>query len=299
MNEKIKIVSGGDSNYFDLLNELLLSIENLKLSDNYSITFLDGGLNADEKNYFISKGIDVIDPGWPDKISKIRSKNKEFLKVELAKVNLDKIFNDVDHIIWIDADAWLQTDAALKIMLSITRKNKLAIYSQASRKQEYHIAYKNFFGPLVILRNVLYKAAIKGGLKKNIKESLIARPNLNAGIFALSRLSPHWQRLRHWQKNLLLNFRLRVFSITQLAIGIIIYHEKFEYEPLPDICNYMDSYRWSKEMKLFIDIYAPYEPVSIIHMAGNEESRKNKNHLIEMLDEQDNLIKKSIRFNSN
>jgi len=126
LNEKIKIVSGGDSNYFDLLNELLLSIENLKLSDNYSITFLDGGLNADEKNYFISKGIDVIDPGWPDKISKIRSNNKEFLKVELAKVNLDKIFNDVDHIIWIDADAWLQTDAALKIMLSITRKNKLA-----------------------------------------------------------------------------------------------------------------------------------------------------------------------------
>lgn len=296
MNSKVTIVSGGDSGYFDLLKELLASLKKLNLSENFVISFLDGGLKNTEKSYFNSMGASVLDPGWPDKISKLRAGRKEFLKVEVAKAHLDQLFPHSEHIIWIDADAWLQNAEALKIMLTITSKNKLAIYSQASRLQEHHIQYKKIFGPIVILRNALFKTAIKGGLSKNIKNSLIARPTLNAGIFALRTNAPHWKKLKIWQKKLLNNPRIRIFSTTQLALGIISYHEKMPFEPLPEICNYMGPYRWSSKLNLFTHIYAPYEPISIIHMAGLKEIRENRLHTIEVIDENDNIINTSLRF---
>lgn len=296
MNSKVTIVSGGDSGYFDLLKELLASLKELNLNEDFKISFLDGGLKKDEKSYFLSMGVIVVDPGWPDKISKLRARKKEFLKVEIAKAHLDQLFPNTEHIIWIDADAWLQNIEALKIMLTITKKNKLAIYSQASRLQEHHIQYKRIFSSMVILRNALYKTAIKGGLSKKIKDSLIARPTLNAGIFALCSSAPHWERLKFWQKKLLNNPRIRIFSTTQLALGIITYYEKMQYEPLPEICNYMGPYRWSNKLNLFTHVYAPYEPISIIHMAGLAELRKNKLQTVEVLDENDNVIRKSLRF---
>ncbi len=296
MNDKINIISGGDSNYFELLKELYLSIKRLKLSSNYTFSILDGGLNENDKNYFLYEGVTVLDPGWPSEVAKLRAKNKLFLKVELAKAHLDKLFPDSKFLMWVDADAWLQNDYALKIMNIIAKKNKLAIFAQASRTNTRDINYKKFIGNLFFLKNILYKHALKGGLNKDITNSLIARPTLNAGIFALSKNSTHWQRLRFWQSKLIKNYRLRLFTLTQLALGIIIYYEKMDYEPLPAICNYMGPFRWSTQDNLFTHVYAPYDTVSIIHMAGQEEARSDSGHCIEVLDENDNIIKKSIRF---
>ena len=50
---------------------------------------------------------------------------------------------------------------------------------------------------------------------------------------------------------------------------------------------------------LFVDYYAPYEAVSIIHMVAQDEMRDNKKHKIKIIDENDNLIKKSLRYSEN
>ena len=84
-------------------------------------------------NYFRSKKIDVIDPGWPDDQTKIRAGKKKFLKVELAKANLDKLLPNAEYLFWVDADAWFQNGKALDIVRTVIKKNKLAIVSQASR----------------------------------------------------------------------------------------------------------------------------------------------------------------------
>ena len=77
MNSKVTIVSGGDSGYFDLLKELLASLKELNLNEDFKISFLDGGLKKNEKSYFLSMGVIVVDPGWPDKISKLRARKKK------------------------------------------------------------------------------------------------------------------------------------------------------------------------------------------------------------------------------
>lgn len=298
MPKKINIVSGGDSNYFELLKELYLSYKKLNLGNNYVFSILDGGLSDSDKQYFIAEGVKITDPGWPSNIAKLRSRNKNFLKVELAKAHLDSLFPDYDFLVWIDADAWFQNDKALKIMQTIIYKNKLAIFAQASRTNTRDINYKKFFGNLFLIKNILYKHASKGRLDKEIQNSLIARPTLNAGVFALSSGSLHWARLRYWQEKLIRNYRLRIFSITQLALGIIIYHEKLSYEPLPVICNYMGAFRWSNKERVFTHIFAPYEPISIIHMAGQDKMRFDKNDTIQLVNEEDQPINKSLRYNN-
>ena len=133
--------------------------------------------------------------------------------------------------------------------------------------------------------------------QKDIVKNMIARPTLNAGVFGIGRSSPHWERLRFWQAKLLKNPRVRIFTTTQLALGIISYYEKLSFEALPDICNYMGPYRWSKKQNLFTDYYAPYDAVSIMHMVGQDKMRLDKNYTIDIFDEDDNIIKMSLRYN--
>jgi|TARA_B100002019_G_C21239735_1_gene584812 hypothetical protein len=295
---ELNIVTGGDSKYFDLINELCISIEKLE-DKNLKISVLDGGLSGSQVNYFRSKKIDVIDPGWPDDQTKIRAGKKKFLKVELAKANLDKLLPNAEYLFWVDADAWFQNGKALDIVRTVIKKNKLAIVSQASRLQGHHMTVKKIFGPLYLLKNILYKNANKAKLATKVVNELICRPTLNAGIFAIANNAPHWNRLRYWQSILVKNRNIRLFTTTQLALGIISYYEKLGFEAMPETCNYMGPYRWSANLNLFIDYYAPYDPVSIMHMAAQDKMRDDKTHKIKIIDENDNFIEKSLRYFEN
>ena len=295
---KLDLITGGDSKYFDLINELCESVNRLK-DKNIKISILDGGLSSEQIKFFQAKNIDVIDPGWPNKETEARAGNKKFLRVELAKANLDKIFPNAEYLFWVDADAWFQNNTALDIVRVVIKKNKLAIVSQASRLQSHHMSVKKIFGPLYLLKNILYKNANKAKLPRKIINQLICRPTLNAGIFAIAKSAPHWDRLRYWQQILIRDNRISLFTTTQLALGIISYYENFGYEALPEICNYMGPYRWSSDLNLFVDYYAPYEAVSIIHMVAQDKMRNNKKHQIKIIDEKDNLIERSLRYSEN
>ena len=295
---KLDLITGGDSKYFDLINELCESVNRL-MDKNIKISILDGGLSSEQIKFFQAKNIDVIDPGWPSKETEARAGNKKFLRVELAKANLDKIFPNAEYLFWVDADAWFQNNTALDIIRVVIKKNKLAIVSQASRLQSHHMSVKKIFGPLYLLKNILYKNANKAKLPRKIINQLICRPTLNAGIFAIAKSAPHWDRLRYWQQILIRDNRIGLFTTTQLALGIISYYENFGYEALPEICNYMGPYRWSSDLNLFVDYYAPYEAVSIIHMVAQDKMRNNKKHQIKIIDEKDNLIERSLRYSEN
>ncbi len=75
---KLDLITGGDSKYFDLINELCESVNKLDDKD-IKISVLDGGLSSEQVNIFRSKKIDVIDPGWPDTKTEARAGNKKFL----------------------------------------------------------------------------------------------------------------------------------------------------------------------------------------------------------------------------
>lgn len=295
MFDKITIVSGGDRKYFQLLKELAHSIRDKPEGKKIDIVFLDGGLSKENIAYFNNLNINIIDPGWCNSLAKKKAWGRDFLKINIAKLHLDLLIPNSEIIIWIDADAWIQNFDFINLYSLVARKKKLAIVSQASRLQPQHIQYRKwFFHQLVELRNILYKNARRSGLKSSEIKSLQARPTLNAGCYALHIDAPHWKQFRFWQNEILK--RGRLFTSDQLAMGLTIYHDNFSYEALPDICNFMGPWRYSNEDKVFVDYFAPYDPVSVMHLAGQDLHRSDLEHKVEVLDLDDKIIKKSLRY---
>jgi hypothetical protein len=295
MFDKITIVSGGDTKYFQLLKELAHSVRDKPEGKDINIVFLDGGLSKEDINYFKNLNIEVVDPGWCNPIAEQKAKGRNFLKINTAKMHLDKILPNKKVIIWIDADAWLQTFESIDLFSLVAKKNKLAIVSQATRLENKNIQFKKVFTHrFVELRNILYKNARRAGLTKDLIEKMQGRPTLNAGAYALHVNAPHWKRFRYWQNEILKKGRL--FTSDQLAMGLTIYHDNFSYEALPDICNYMGPWRYSNEDNIFVDYYAPYNPVSVMHLAGQDLHRSDLDHMVDILDLDDKKIKKSLRY---
>ena len=295
MYEDVTIISGGDSKYFQLLKELALSIREKHEGKSINIAYLDGGLTSEDINYFKSLNIEVVDPGWCNPIAEQKAAGRNFLKINIAKMYLDKILPNRKIIIWIDADAWLQTFESIDLFSIVANKNKLAIVSQATRLESKNIQFKKLFTHrFVELRNILYKNARRAGLKTNLIEKMQGRPTLNAGAYSLHVKAPHWKRLRYWQNEILKKGRL--FTSDQLSIGLTIYHDQLTYEALPDICNYINPWRYDEDKNLFVDYFAPYTPVSIVHLAGQDQSRNDHLYKVKMLNQNDQIIKKTLRY---
>ena len=291
---RLHIVSGGDSKYFELLDELACSIKALNLDTEINVTFLDGGLKEEQKKYFEKNSVQILDPGWCSELAKRRSRGRNYLKINVAKLHLDKLFPTADTILWVDGDTWFQTSKAIDYFVSVAEKNKLGIVSQSSRNNIDTIIYKNWFGRLVELRNILYKNAIRSNLSKNLINILKAKSTLNAGAYALKKDAPHWERFRYWQQRILK--KGRVFTSDQLSMGLAVYHDAMPFEPLPDICNYFGKLRWNASINKFVDFYVPNDPISIIHLAAQDKIRENKYLEHELLDMNDNTVSKKIRF---
>jgi len=152
---------------------------------------------------------------------------------------------------------------------------------------------------LFMLRNIIYKNSRNLGFTNDIIQKLEAVPTLNSGVFALDIDSPHWSRFRYWQEYIIENGGNR-FSSDQLAIGYTIYLDNFNYELLPDVCNYFCGYRmrWNEITKKFVDYYPPYNEISVIHHCGLTKFTPDWDK-ISMVDMNDNKIIKSILYRNN
>ncbi|MGB1800424.1 MAG: glycosyl transferase, partial [Gammaproteobacteria bacterium] len=288
LKEDIVIVSGGDAKYFHLLLELAQSLSSQPESNDYKLAFLDGGLENQQCSDLKALGASIVVPGWCHPLAKKKCKGRDYLKINIAKLHLDQLFPEAKIIIWVDGDTWFQNLIAIKLFVTVAKKGKLAIVSQASRLQESHIAYRQKLFGLVELRNILYKNARKAALPKHLINNLMAKPTLNAGAYALMQNAPHWERFRYWQDIILK--RGRLFTSDQLAFGLTVFSDGFPYEALPDICNYRGPWRWDEEKRIFVDYYAPYDEVSIMHLCGQDEIRDNPEYCTSMLNQKDEEI---------
>ena len=78
--KKSVIVSLADSNYFELLEELVDSIKRFKESSEVAICILDAGLTDSQKGK-LSKKVDEIKPAeWDIEVPTFKVKGKEWLK---------------------------------------------------------------------------------------------------------------------------------------------------------------------------------------------------------------------------
>ncbi len=294
MTKGFVIVSGGDHGYFPLLEELCLSVR--RLDPEAPLALINGGFDEAQLNRCAELSVQVTETKWPTVFSEAKCEGQLRLLSNMWKPHLNRLFPDYETVIWIDGDAWLQTWDVIPLLLSASNKKKLAIVSQANRYEAQTISMRWLFRKHVGQpRNILLKNAIKARLPSSIVDSMALRATLNAGVYALHRDAPHWARMQYWQDECLK--RGRPFTSDQLAMGIVCYHEGLPHETLPEWCNYhSDPWRYDTERNLFVDYGPPYEPVSVVHMAGQDEMRRVPATTIDMVDMNDKPIKMSLRY---
>ena len=296
--KKNVIVSLADSNYFELLNELVDSIKSFDKSKDTAICILDAGL-SEQQRYTLSKKVDAIKSAeWDIDVSAFKVKGREWLKSQVSRAFLPKYFPNYEKYLWIDADAWVNSWDTIELYFKGCENNKISIATNADRAYGSVLRADWVFGSFAIIKSQNYKHAKSSGFSEKIAREVAFKPHLNIGVFALEANASHWNV---WQKNLRLALRKgRIWGSEQIAMNITIYCDNLSAEILPAYCNWtaIDGFKFDKKRNTLVEPYLPNHEIGIVHFAGknNDQIRINKNFVSKIETVDGEIINKKLRF---
>ena len=119
--KKNVIVSLADSNYFELLNELIDSIKRFEESKNVAICILNAGLKKAEIESLSKKVDEIKEANWDIEVPKYKIGQKEWLKSQVSRAFIPNYFTGYEKYLWIDADAWVNSWEAIELILKVVK----------------------------------------------------------------------------------------------------------------------------------------------------------------------------------
>jgi hypothetical protein len=302
--KKNVIVSLADSNYFELLNELVDSIKNFEKSKDTAICILDAGLTSEQK-IMLSKKVDEIKSAeWDIEVPAFKVKGKEWLKSQVSRAFLPKYFPNYEKYLWIDCDAWVNDWASVELYFKACENGKLGITQTIGPGYKIMSKVNWLFGKVAIIKSQNFKHAVKSKIGLSKARKLAFAPHINIGVFSLEKNSPGWTS---WQKNLDQTLKSgNIFGSEGLAINMSVYIDDLETEFLPLNCNWIASNllpKFDEVENIFVEPYLPNHKIGIMHLAagiwdGDRDMRLDKSVKIKIQSMQKNLLSKSLRFGS-
>ena len=297
MKENV-IVSLADSNYFELLNELIDSIKSFDENNNVALCILDAGLKENQVD-ILSKKVDKIKKAnWDIEVPSFKVMGKEWLKSQVSRAFLPQYFPGFKKYLWIDADAWVNSWESIDLYFKGSDNNKLSISTSADRSYGRVLRAEWLIGSLARIKSQNYKHAKSSGFSEKVARTVALKPHLNIGVFCLNEKAPHWEV---WKKNLKIALNSgKIFGSEQIAMNITVYVNNLDVEILPAYCNWtlVDKMKFDIKNNTFVEPYLPNHKIRIIHLAGKNynDVRLNKNLLSDVKTLEGEIIKKSLRF---
>ena len=234
MNENT-IISLADSNYFNLLNELIDSINRFEQSKKLDICIMDAGLTDDQIKVLEKKVFQIKKAEWDIEVPDSKVKGKEWLKSQVSRAFIPNYFPGYKKYLWIDADAWVNSWNSIDLYFKGCENKKLAIATSADRSYGRVLRAEWVFGSFARIKSQNYKHAKSSGFSEKISRDVALKPHLNIGLFCLEEKAPHWEV---WQKNLRKALSSgKIWGSEQIAMNITIYSDNLDVEILPAYCN--------------------------------------------------------------
>jgi hypothetical protein len=300
--KKNVIVSLADSNYFELLNELVDSIKSFEKSKDTAICILDAGLSEEQKNELSKKVDEIKSAEWDIDVPAFKVKGKEWLKSQVSRAFLPKYFPSYEKFLWIDCDAWVNDWNSVELYFKACENGKLGITQTLGPGYKIMSKVNWLFGKVAIIKSQNFKHAIKSKIGINEARKLAFAPHINIGVFSLEKNSPGWAS---WQKNLEQTLKSgNIFGSEGLAINMSVYIDDLETEFLPLNCNWIASNLLPKfdEIKnTFVEPYLPNYKIGIMHLAAGiwdsgKDMRLDREVKINIKTIQQKILSKSLRF---
>ena len=300
--KKNVIVTLADSNYFELLNELINSIKQFRESENTAICVLDAGLTETQKQDLKIKVDEIKSAEWNIEVPEFKVKGKEWLKSQVSRAFLPKYFSNYEKYLWIDCDAWVNDWKCVELYFKACDDNKLGITQTIGPGYKITSKVNWLFGKLAIIKSQNFKHAVKSNIGFAKARKLAFAPHINIGVFSLEKNSPIWST---WQKNLQQTLKSGdIFGSEQLAINMSVYIDEVDTEFLPLNCNWLTSNllpKFDEKNNTFVEPYLPNYKIGIMHLAAgiwknNKDMRLNKDIEIEIQSLEGKILNKSLRF---
>ena len=300
--KKNVIVSLADSNYFELLNELVDSIKSFEKSKDTAICILDAGLSEEQKNELSKKVDEIKSAEWDIDVPAFKVKGKEWLKSQVSRAFLPKYFPSYEKFLWIDCDAWVNDWNSVELYFKACENGKLGITQTLGPGYKIMSKVNWLFGKVAIIKSQNFKHAIKSKIGIDKARKLAFAPHINIGVFSLEKNSVGWTT---WQKNLEQTLKAgNIFGSEQLAINMSVYIDDLETEFLPHNCNWLVSNllpKFNEKEKSFVEPYLPNHKLGIIHLASgiwdaDKDMRLHKEVKINIKTLENKILSKSLRF---
>ncbi len=297
MSKDKLIVSSADSNYFYLIKELFLSLKINNVFNEYNFAILNTGLSDHQLTYFKDNKVLIYDAIWNVEVPKYKILGRDHLKTQVARAFLPDYFPNYKVYVWLDADLWLNDlktfllyeKGALQDCLTITPQSDRAYFNNANVEWFMNFPRK--------VKTINYKNISKS-ISKKLAKKYAFYSTLNAGAFAISSNKEIWSC---FQKNVKLAAKKgRIFGTDQVALALSVHEDKIPTQLLPAYCNWMCEFHlpmFDEKSEKFIEPFLPYNPIALVHLAGLDEIRKDKNILINIKNTNGEILNKSLRFN--
>ena len=302
--KKNVIVSLADSNYFELLNELIDSIKQLQESKDVAICILDAGLSKEQITKLSKKVDEIKTAEWDIQVSQKKVKGQEWLKSQVSRAFLPKYFPNYEKYLWIDCDAWVNDWNSVELYFKACDDGKLGITQTLGPGYKIMSKVNWLFGKIAIIKSQNFKHAVKSKIGLSKARKLAFAPHINIGVFSLEKNSPGWAS---WQKNLKETLKEgNIFGSEGLAINMSVYIDDLETEFLPLNCNWIASNllpKFDENKNTFVEPYLPNYKIGIMHLAagiwdGDKDMRLDKEVKIKIESTKKNLLSKSLRYGS-
>ena len=300
--KKNVIVSLADSNYFNLLNELVDSIKSFGKSKDIAICILDAGLSGEQRNILSNKVDEIKSAEWDIDVPAFKVKGREWLKSQVSRAFLPKYFPNYEKYLWIDCDAWVNDWNSVELYFKACENGKLGITQTLGPGYKIMSKVNWLFGKVAIIKSQNFKHAIKSKIGIRKARKLAFAPHINIGVFSLEKNSPGWIS---WQKNLEQTLKSgNIFGSEGLAINMSVYIDELETEFLPLNCNWIASNllpKFDEINNTFVEPYLPNYEIGIMHLAagiwdGDKDMRLDKEVKIKIQSIQKKVLSKSLRF---
>ena len=301
MKENV-IISLADSNYFELLNELIDSVKQFDQSNSVAICILDAGLEKAQLNELSDKVDEIKNAEWDIQVSSIKVRGKEWLKSQVSRAFLPKYFPNYEKYLWIDCDAWVNDWNAVDLYFKACENGKLGITQTIGPGYRIMSKVNWLFGKIAVIKSQNFKHAISSKIGMDAARKLAFAPHINIGVFSLQKNSSCWDV---WQKNLKTTLKSgQIFGSEGLAINMSIYIDNVETEFLPLNCNWIASNllpKFDEKERMFVEPYLPNTKIGIMHLAAGiwdnkKDMRVDSSVKIQIKTLENKNISKSLRF---
>lgn len=259
----VVVTTAADSGYFEMFQGMLHSLRSFDIGRTLDIRAFDLGLKPEERAWLEAEGVVFAKPKWH---LGLRDGMMPYWHLaEIVRPFVRDYFPGYRHYMWLDPDLWLQDGSVIERLIAGSEDVGAAIaheHDPAYRFQGWHFGW-------CLKHRILGLGLWHGSL-------LMIKQALNCGVYCINADAPHWEA---WARRLspAVHRTHRVAPHSQFTFNQIVHCDKLPTRILDSADNWICDRAlpvWNDQRQVYCKPYAPYDPISLLHLAGPAKSKR-------------------------